>query len=119
LERLAAPNAFPALVHCTAGKDRTGMIVALLLGIAGVPDETIAVDFALSEEALRNDPGFAHHHERAIAAGRSAYLAAPAELMTSTLAYLATQYDGVMGYVRHIGLSDVQIEQLRSALREA
>jgi protein-tyrosine phosphatase len=116
LERLAAPDTFPALVHCTAGKDRTGMIAALLLGIAGVPDETIAADFAFSEAALRDDPGFAHHRERAIAAGRSAYLAAPAVLMTSSLQHLQTQYGGTTGYVHQIGLSEAQIERLRRAL---
>ena len=41
LATLAAPGGFPALVHCTAGKDRTGFIVALLLGLVGVPAATI------------------------------------------------------------------------------
>ena len=42
----------PILFHCAAGKDRTGIIAALLLALAGVDDETIAEDFALSEPAM-------------------------------------------------------------------
>lgn len=43
------------LVHCLAGKDRTGLIVALLLSLVGVPDDVIAADYALSSEYLRPD----------------------------------------------------------------
>src|SRR5436309_6252589 len=48
LATLAAPGGLPAVVHCTAGKDRTGLIVALVLGLAGVPTTTIVEDYALS-----------------------------------------------------------------------
>lgn len=41
------------IFHCTAGKDRTGMMSAILLGILGVPDQTIIDDFVLSNEYLR------------------------------------------------------------------
>ena len=42
----------PALVHCTAGKDRTGLVIALALGAVGVADEVIADDYARSAEFL-------------------------------------------------------------------
>src|SRR5207244_6133285 len=41
------------VVHCVGGKDRTGLLVAFLLHLAGVPDEEIAADYALSEDRLR------------------------------------------------------------------
>lgn len=44
LRELLAPRALPALVHCTLGMDRTGVLVALVLGALGVPDEVIAAD---------------------------------------------------------------------------
>ena len=47
----ASPGA--VLVHCAAGKDRTGLVAALLLGLVGVPAETIAADYAMTGEALR------------------------------------------------------------------
>ena len=49
---LSDPNAYPAMFHCSAGKDRTGVIAALLLGMLGVPDETIVADYALSATAM-------------------------------------------------------------------
>ena len=51
LRIVAHPRSRPAVVHCAAGKDRTGVLVAVLLALLGVPDETIAEDYALSAEA--------------------------------------------------------------------
>lgn len=42
----------PILVHCTVGKDRTGVFIALLLSLCGVPSEAIAVDYSLTSEGL-------------------------------------------------------------------
>jgi protein-tyrosine phosphatase len=52
LARLAEPGALPALVHCTAGKDRTGIVVAALLNTLGVPIEQIHADYLRSNETL-------------------------------------------------------------------
>lgn len=42
----------PLVIHCSAGKDRTGIIVALILSLAGASDETIADEYALTELGL-------------------------------------------------------------------
>ena len=52
IEVLAAPGALPAVFHCSAGKDRTGVLSALILAFLGVPDETIVDDYALSGPAM-------------------------------------------------------------------
>ena len=52
IEVLAAPGALPAVIHCSAGKDRTGVLSALILAFLGVPDETIVEDYALSAAAM-------------------------------------------------------------------
>jgi protein-tyrosine phosphatase len=49
---LSDPSAYPAMFHCSAGKDRTGVIAAVLLGVLGVPDETIVADYALSAASM-------------------------------------------------------------------
>ena len=52
LTRLVAPDGTPALVHCAAGKDRTGVLVALLLDAAGVDREAIVADYAATQERM-------------------------------------------------------------------
>jgi protein-tyrosine phosphatase len=49
---LTVADAFPALVHCSAGKDRTGIVVALILAVLGIPDEVISADYGLSASYL-------------------------------------------------------------------
>jgi len=52
VQLLAEPGALPAVFHCSAGKDRTGVLAALVLGFLGVPREVIVEDYALSAEAM-------------------------------------------------------------------
>lgn len=120
LAALARAGAFPAVVHCTAGKDRTGLIVALLLGVAGVSPGQIVEDYALSATYL-GDAFWAEVGARLAAAGVSPeryrhLLAAAPETMAATLAHLDERYGGPVGYVRHVGLGDGQLAALRRAL---
>src|SRR4029077_7038622 len=52
LERIVAPGGTPALVHCAAGKDRTGVLVALLLDAAGVDRDVIVADYAATQDRM-------------------------------------------------------------------
>ena len=52
LEVLASPDALPAVFHCTAGKDRTGVLSAIVLSLLGVDEPTVVADYALSGEAM-------------------------------------------------------------------
>jgi protein-tyrosine phosphatase len=51
VESLAQADSFPAVIHCTAGKDRTGIMVALVLALLGVPDDAIAYDYSLTNSS--------------------------------------------------------------------
>jgi len=120
---LAEPAAFPALVHCTAGKDRTGIIIALLLGVAGVPTETIVADYALTEQFLAGE--WVAERKRIITANGGDWAAmeplmgSPAQLMRQTLADIEIQYGGIPQYLCSIGVPDATLDTLRAALVEA
>lgn len=113
---LAEPDAFPALVHCTAGKDRTGVITALLLDLVGVDDGTIAADYQLTTVYLK--PKLDKIREQAAAAGRDMaafepLLLSQAETMSATLRYLDEVHGGAEAYLHTIGLSTQQTAQLK------
>jgi protein-tyrosine phosphatase len=117
---LAEPDAFPALVHCAAGKDRTGVIIALLLRLAGVPAETVTEDYALSAIYLTEE-FYTGLRERVIATGGDwarvePLLGAPATLMHDTLTHIDERYGGVEAYLRAIGVTQRETAAVRSAL---
>jgi protein-tyrosine phosphatase len=122
LATLAAPAGFPAIVHCTAGKDRTGLIVALLLGLVGVPAATITDDYALSSQYLVGSY-LEEARQRAAHNGilwewYQHQVICPPEFVQTTLQYLDERHGGIVAYVRSIGLSQEQCEHLRYALVE-
>jgi protein-tyrosine phosphatase len=107
------------LIHCAAGKDRTGLISALLLGLVGVPAETIAADYALTAECLaprdrewlENGPG-----ERAEREALAARYAPTAEVMLEVLDRLADRYGGVEQYLTAAGVAPADLDRLRARL---
>jgi protein-tyrosine phosphatase len=119
---LSEPNALPALVFCSAGKDRTGLVTALVLGALGVPDDQIVADYARTEQAVVG--AFrAAIEARAAAAGISEQelavrVGAPPALMREVLAWLREHDGGAAGYLRRNGLTAQDLEALRSNLIE-
>ena len=117
---LAQPETLPALVHCAGGTERTGLIVALVLGIAGVPEETIASDFALTAR-FSYRPYLESHPE--LSAGDYTLedhqnRECRPDTMHAVLRTLEERYCGVVGYARNIGVSEEQIHSLREAIVE-
>jgi len=108
------------LIHCLAGKDRTGIAVALLLGLIGVDDAQIAADYALSEAGLAAELNAAlaaapDDQERARLV-RS--YDARSETMLSTLAHVRERYGGPEAYLVRAGLSAADIERIRERMLE-
>ncbi|ODA80458.1 hypothetical protein RJ55_03416 [Drechmeria coniospora] len=108
LAHLAQPDPTPCLVHCTAGKDRTGVLCALLLTLCGVPDQLVAREYALTEDGLRP--------LRADIVQRLRRMPAP-ESMLATLDMVRQEYGSAEDYViNQCGLSAQQLAQLRRNL---
>jgi Tyrosine phosphatase family len=92
IQRLCAPGALPALLHCSAGKDRTGIVIALILATIGVPDDVVAADYDLSGSRP--------------------------ELILDVLARVRGQAGSVDGYLIRHGLEAGGLATLRAALVE-
>jgi protein-tyrosine phosphatase len=107
------------VVHCAGGKDRTGLVSALLLRNAGVGLDDIAADYALAEERL------AALRETYVAAAtddadrelRLRLSGAPAAAMRGVLEALDRQYGSVAGYLRDAGIDEETLARGRARLR--
>jgi protein-tyrosine phosphatase len=114
LQVVADSSSGPLLFHCVAGKDRTGIIAALLLAVADVIPDAIAGDYAMSTVRLRDAylERYSHHGaERVLEEVRC-----PEEGVYNMLEYLQ-QAGGVRAYLEGIGLADGDIGRLRAKLR--
>jgi protein-tyrosine phosphatase len=99
--------------HCFAGKDRTGLVAAMLLSVAGVPDDAIATDFAETDAQL------ALRYEEWIAAAaperRSEMreeLRCPPDRILGVLDHLNQRWGGVHGYMEAAGMTSTAIDHL-------
>ena len=116
----AQEGSLPALVHCNAGKDRAGIIAAFVLDIAGVARATILEDYALSARYnvrgyLERNPGLSPEE---FTWETYLDLACPPGALERTLDHLDEKYGGVEGYLHDVGITDEQIEAIRSAMVE-
>src|SRR5688572_15120300 len=109
LRLVADAQASPLVVHCIAGKERTGMVCGLTLSLLGVSDEIVAADYALSEE-----PEATYRARNAI--HRQDVVVAPAAAMLGFLTGLRSAHGSIESYVRSLGVTDAHISALRSHL---
>jgi protein-tyrosine phosphatase len=114
LDVIADAAAEPLLFHCVAGKDRTGLIAALLLALADVEPDAIAADYAASTTHLID--AYLVRYSNLERAEIFEALRCPEEGVHNMLEYL-TQYGGAAGYLHAIGLSGAKIARLRARLR--
>jgi protein-tyrosine phosphatase len=94
LRAVAGAPAGSVVVHCAAGKDRTGVLIALALSVAGVAEEDIAADYVLTAECQP-------------------------ETILGTLEHIVEHYGDVPAYLRRHGMAPDELDGLRDRLREA
>lgn len=117
LNTLAEEPNIPALFHCTAGKDRTGVLAAIILSLLNVDEKQIMADYALTNQTmdrlyprLRSIPG----NE---ARPQTSFEAQP-KAMEAVLSTLGSDYGGAQDYVMNHGVSMENIQRLRGSLLE-
>ncbi|MGD0376491.1 MAG: tyrosine-protein phosphatase [Streptosporangiaceae bacterium] len=119
---LCAPGGLPGLIHCSAGKDRTGLLVALILAAIGVDDDVIAADYALSGSYLLAEPTAAMRQVRA-STGLGLRLdlnlmGSPPEIIIGALARVRGHAGSVAGYLLRHGLTAADLDMLQASLVE-
>ncbi len=108
------------LFHCSAGKDRTGIIAALLLKLAGIDDETVAYDYCLTSEFLRDKlqlmkdsamkmGGFPEEH-------LDEMFSAKTSSMEKFLQHIEYTYGGTEAYLLKLGLTEQELYALRDRM---
>jgi protein-tyrosine phosphatase len=121
LTAIAQAPSGPVLFHCHAGKDRTGMIAALLLRLAGVPIEVAAEDYALTLETLHERDqewvaGATTPEERAQRLRDLERWSSTTHVMERVLSTIDEEYGSAEGYMQWVGVEDENIRMLRERL---
>jgi protein-tyrosine phosphatase len=118
LELIAAGDTQPVVFHCAAGKDRTGLVAMLILGLLGVDADVIAADYGLTDSRM---PILLERHQTRVVGGGVAEVArqhypVDAAAMLAVIDRLATEHGSVEGYAIANGLAPAAIERLRESL---
>lgn len=120
LRLLSVPAASPAVFHCAAGKDRTGLLAALILGGLGVDHDLIAADYGLTRDGMvrlrtwleRNEPAALVSMNDRPAMMFGAHPAA----MRQILAEMVDEHGSVRGYLAGIGIGAATLDALAEQL---
>jgi len=121
LRALAAPTPGASVVHCAAGKDRTGVVCAFALAVAGVPHDEIVADYAMTADVidalvakLAASPTYAEDMDTRDIASHTPR----AETMDRVLTLLEERHGGPLGWLESHGFGAEEQAALRSRLRD-
>src|SRR5262249_48896723 len=109
---------YPAVFHCAAGKDRTGIVACVVLGLLGVSDDEIVADYALSGPAMARmiewfeemNPGLEWPSTSPMLTG------APAQAMGAFLEIVRRDFGSFVGLASWLGLAPETVEGLQRVL---
>ena len=117
-----ASTAAPAVYHCAAGKDRTGVISAVVLGLLGVRDEIIVADYAATQEnidAIIDRLMATEGYQAMLGALPPDTLHAQPETMVTFLDRVRAEYGSMQDYARSAGVADEAVQKLAARLLTA
>jgi hypothetical protein len=119
---LARPDALPAVFHCTAGKDRTGILAAMVLAALGVGDEDIVHDYMLTSECRTARDAYLQAHDPDYYAFVQSLPAAIREMDTEAiptmLSWMREEHGSVAEFLRTAGVDPATLTTLRNELLE-
>jgi protein-tyrosine phosphatase len=120
--RIIAEDQHPVVFHCAAGKDRTGILAAILLASLGVPDEVIATDYQLSDPAMERFVAWATTNSPVEAADMATLpdwlTKSPETLILTFLQQVRARYGSIEDYLTDVGLEEEVVPVLRDRLLE-
>jgi protein-tyrosine phosphatase len=115
LRTFITPGSVPVLVHCTQGKDRTGLIVSLALMILDVPTDAISYDYLLTREGLEaeKESRLAEIDEIGLTAE---WGDCPADFVQRVQEHIQTKYGGIAAYLDKIKFGTAERRKFVEAL---
>jgi len=129
--RRLAGGDVPLVIHCSAGKDRTGLAAALVLTSLGVPRADVLADYVLTDEAVNLERELFTHRRSTVGVGddhdyshlqaipreaRLPLLAADPQYLEAAFEQIEADHDSVDGYVRSLGLTGAELDNMRRCL---
>ena len=114
---LANESGYPVMVHCTQGKDRTGLIVLLALLLCGVRQDAIRKDYVMSEKELESEK-----EERLVEIKKvgldESFAGCPDSFVDKIVQHINQRYGGVENYLTKIGVGKVVQQKVREILMQ-
>jgi hypothetical protein len=120
-ERFADEGAYPLLVHCTAGKDRTGVVLALVMDVLGVSHADIASEYGLSDASIDRLIAYLEASGRKLEGSEAeirARLSTPPERMAGFMELVTQRYGSGEAYLRQEGVGDATFAAVRDILTD-
>lgn len=112
---LGQPESWPLLVHCTQGKDRTGLIILLILLLLKIDLEVVKEDYELSESQLASEMEERLHEISAIGLSRQ-FALCPPDLVPSVYTHILDKYGSVEHYLDQAGVAKEHVDFVKTKL---